>query len=248
MNEVATSRNQADRSASRPSPILLPPRQGWTERSIRLLDIAASVCGLVLLAPLFLLVACAIRFDSPGPVFFCQTRMGRYFRPFRMYKFRTMVQDASSIGGELTVGHDRRITAVGRALRKTRIDELPQLINVLIGEMSLVGPRPEVEQFVERFREDYQMLLSVRPGITDPASVAFRNEAAMLAEHEDHEQYYVTVILPEKIRLSKQYIAQRSVLRNLSLIGHTLCAVCRPMTRDETHTFSTQGSNHVPKP
>jgi lipopolysaccharide/colanic/teichoic acid biosynthesis glycosyltransferase len=140
--------------------------------SKRALDIVAASVGLVLLSPLLLLVSLVIKLDSPGPVFFRQERIGRWFRPFLIYKFRTMVQEAPQLGGPITFGADPRITRVGRMLRKTKIDEFPQLINVLKGEMSLVGPRPEVRQYVEMFRSQYEEILRVPPGITDPASCA----------------------------------------------------------------------------
>ena len=135
----------------------------------RLFDVVAAAIGLVILSPLMALVALLIKVDSPGPVFFRQHRVGKDFRPFQIYKFRTMVQKAPLRGGLITAGVDPRVTRVGNFLRQTKIDELPQLINVLKGDMSLVGPRPEVPQYVEMFRKDYEQILSVRPGITDLA-------------------------------------------------------------------------------
>src|SRR5262245_56529865 len=142
----------------------------------RLLDIVVSVVGVICLLPLLLVVALLIKLDSTGPVFFRQTRMGRRFRPFQILKFRTMVQDSSTRGTSITVGDDPRITRVGCFLRKTKIDELPQLINVLKGEMTFVGPRPEVPQYVEMFRQDYEEIIKMRRGITNSASLSYRHE------------------------------------------------------------------------
>ncbi len=193
----------------------------------RTFDFLASLVGLTLLAPFGLLVALAIKLDSSGPVFFRQVRIGRDFRPFKIYKFRTMVADAPSRGGQLTAGSDPRITRVGRILRKTKVDELPQLINVLIGDMSLVGPRPEVPKYVELFAGDYREILSVRPGITDPASVKYRDESKVLAASADPETAYVEQILPEKIALARQYIKRSSLAYDLGIIFQTLWHIVR---------------------
>lgn len=188
----------------------------------RALDVIAALVGLVVLAPLFAVVALLIKIDSPGPVFFSQERMGKAFRPFWMLKFRTMVKDASRLGGLLTSSRDPRITAVGGVLRKTKIDELPQLINVLRGDMSFVGPlRPEVRPYVDLYRDDYADLLTVRPGITDLASIVHRDEQAMLAKFENPEDEYVRWLLPKKIQLGKEYLRQSSLFFDLSLIVNT---------------------------
>ncbi len=189
----------------------------------RALDVAASSVGLLLLSPLLLLAALLVKLTSQGPVFFRQERVGRRFRRFKIYKFRTMVADAPKLGGQITAGDcDPRITKVGRVLRRTKLDELPQLINVLVGDMSLVGPRPEVPRYVEMFHADYEEILSLRPGITDMASVKYRDEAAILGQHADTEGVYVREILPDKIRLAKRYVAQRSLLLDLKLIFMTV--------------------------
>jgi lipopolysaccharide/colanic/teichoic acid biosynthesis glycosyltransferase len=193
----------------------------------RTFDILGSLVGLVALAPFGLLIALAIKCNSRGPVFFRQVRMGRDFRPFCIYKFRTMVVNAPALGGQLTAGADPRITRVGAVLRKTKIDELPQFINVLIGDMSLVGPRPEVPKYVEMFADDYRDILSVRPGITDPASVKFRDEGEVLAAAADPEAAYIEQILPEKIALAKQYIAHASLLYDLRIVFQTLLRLAR---------------------
>jgi lipopolysaccharide/colanic/teichoic acid biosynthesis glycosyltransferase len=184
-------------------------------------DFVAALLGLVLLCPLLLLVALLIKLDSPGPALFRQERIGKGFRPFRIYKFRTMVHDAPGIGGPITFGADPRITRLGLVLRQTKIDELPQLINVLRGEMSFVGPRPEVRPYVELFRADYEEILQVIPGITDLASVQYHHEAEVLGRFEDPEAAYVSRILPEKIKLAKEYVRRSSLFFDITLILKT---------------------------
>lgn len=188
----------------------------------RTFDLLSAVIGLLLCWPLFVAAALLIKLDSPGPVFFKQVRVGRGFRPFCIYKFRTMVQDAACKGGLLTIGHDARVTRVGRVLRRYKLDELPQLLNILKGEMSVVGPRPEVQQYVDLFRVDYQQILTVRPGLTDLASLKFIDESAILEKAENSEEEYRKVILPEKIRLAKLYVEQTSLLFDLAIIAQTL--------------------------
>ncbi len=185
-------------------------------------DVLASLTGLVLLSPVLAVVALAIKLTSPGPVFFRQERVGRGFRRFEILKFRTMVPDAPKLGGQLTAGEDPRITRVGRLLRKTKLDELPQLINVLKGDMSFVGPRPEVPRYVEIFRDDYRELLTVRPGITDLASLKYRDESEVLGRSSDPETTYVEQVLPEKIALGKQYLRRSSLWFDVGLIFKTL--------------------------
>lgn len=189
----------------------------------RTMDVMASALGLLLASPVLVIVAGLVKITSPGPVFFRQQRIGQGFRPFTIYKFRTMVADAPARGRAITVGDDPRITRIGRLLRKTKIDELPQLINVLRGDMSLVGPRPEVPRYVEMFRQDYADILQVRPGITDPASLQYRDEATVLARAEDPEEEYVRRILPEKIRVAKQYVRSHSAATDVWLILQTVC-------------------------
>src|SRR5215475_1078668 len=187
----------------------------------RILDIVVSLIGLICLLPLLLVVALMIKLDSTGPVFFRQTRVGRRFRLFQILKFRTMVQDSSTRGKFITVGNDPRITRVGWFLRKTKIDELPQLINVLRGEMTFVGPRPEVPRYVEIFRKDYEEILKIRPGITDLASIKYRDEAALLGQSENPEEEYIRHVLPDKISLGKEYIRCSSLAFDLRLIFRT---------------------------
>jgi lipopolysaccharide/colanic/teichoic acid biosynthesis glycosyltransferase len=188
----------------------------------RAFDITAASAGLALLWPLFALAAMLIKMDSPGPILFRQERIGKGFRPFLIYKFRTMVADAPERGALVTAGEDPRITRIGRFLRKTKIDELPQLLNVLKGEMTLVGPRPEVRKYVELFRADYEEILRVRPGITDWASLKYRDEAAILGNSDRPEQEYVRRVLPEKMELAKAYVRQASFFSDLELLFATL--------------------------
>ena len=194
----------------------------------RTFDVVASLVGLSFFIPFFLVVSVLIRITSKGPVFFRQERVGRKFKRFRIFKFRTMVVDAPSMGGTLTLGADPRITFMGRFLRASKFDELPQLINVLRGDMSLVGPRPEVPLWVDRFRADFEEILEVRPGITDLASVTFRDESSLLAYAKDPEACYAETILPRKIELSLGYLRRRSFLGDIWLIFRTLFRVFIP--------------------
>jgi lipopolysaccharide/colanic/teichoic acid biosynthesis glycosyltransferase len=194
----------------------------------RLFDIVAAAAGLIVLCPLFAIIAVLIKWDSHGPVFFRQSRIGRHFRPFFIYKFRTMLWDAPATGALLTVGDDPRITRIGRWLRRAKLDELPQLINVLNGDMSFVGPRPEVERYVRLFRTEYAEILQVRPGITDLASLKYRRESTLLARSLKPEEEYVKRILPDKLRLGQQYVREMSLGRDVVLIARTLAAVVRP--------------------
>ncbi|MGE0448384.1 MAG: sugar transferase [Vicinamibacterales bacterium] len=186
----------------------------------RVLDVVLSSLGLLVLSPVLCLAALLVRWDSPGPVLFTQRRVGRHFRPFVIYKFRTMWSDNRGPG--ISVAGDPRITRVGRWLRRTKLDELPQLLNVLKGDMSLVGPRPELPKYVEMFRSEYADILCVRPGLTDPASVKYRNEAILLAAAPDPEEEYVRRILPDKLRLAREYVRGSSLVSDLVLIARTV--------------------------
>lgn len=191
----------------------------------RLFDILASLAGLVLLAPLFVLIALAIKVDSAGPVFFRQQRVGRWGKPFRIFKFRTMSPRTDETR-HLTVGDDCRITRVGHFLRHYKIDELPQLINVLYGTMSLVGPRPEVPRYVACYPPDARrIVLSVAPGITDWASILYRDENRILGQASDPEKAYVDTILPIKLRYYMRYVQERSLWTDLQIICRTLVAI-----------------------
>jgi len=189
----------------------------------RLFDLLGATVALGLLAPLLVLVALAVRLDSAGPVFFRQERVGRGGVPFRIHKFRTMRVDAPALGPQVTVGRDVRITRVGHLLRHYRIDELPQFIDVLLGRMSLVGPRPEVPRFVAHYPADLAaQVLAVRPGITDPASLAHIDEAALLAAASDPEREYIDHILPRKLALQAEYAARATLWSDLAVLGRTL--------------------------
>jgi lipopolysaccharide/colanic/teichoic acid biosynthesis glycosyltransferase len=197
----------------------------------RALDLLLAAIGLVLLAPVFLLVALAIKLDSPGPVFFRQERVGRHGQPFRIFKFRTMTVTPPGSGRQITVGADARITRVGAFLRRTKLDELAQLIDVLRGTMSLVGPRPEVPRYVAQYTpEQRDRVLSVRPGITDFASLRYRNESELLARAADPEREYVEVILQDKLRVAGNYVDHASMAADLRAMGLTLRTVFVPDT------------------
>ncbi len=195
-------------------------------RPKRVMDVCGSLVGLVALAPLFVLVAIAIAMDrrngGGGSVFFAQDRVGLRGTSFRMWKFRTMVADAERRGAQLTVGADPRITRVGRWLRRLKLDELPQLFNVLRGEMSLVGPRPEVPRFVALYTDAERAVLELVPGITDPASIRYHDEAAELARAADPERCYIEEIMPEKIRLNLEYAAHATPWRDLLVVLSTI--------------------------
>ena len=191
----------------------------------RLFDVVASGVGLLLLSPLFLLVAIWIKLDSPGPVFYRQVRVGQYNQDFRIFKFRSMRVGADK-GSLVTIGgRDPRITRSGYFIRKYKLDELPQLINVFIGDMSLVGPRPEVRHYVDYWTKEQLRVLDVRPGITDPASIKFRNENELLEKAEDAEKYYIEVIMQEKLRLYLEYVEKHNFWFDIKLIFQTFWVI-----------------------
>ena len=193
----------------------------------RLFDVIASGLGLILLSPLFLVMAIWIKFDSEGPVFYRQVRVGRHNKDFRIFKFRSMRVGADR-GSLVTIGgHDPRITQSGYFIRKFKLDELPQLINVFVGEMSLVGPRPEVRHYVDYWTPEQMHVLDVRPGITDPASIKFRNENELMEKAEDPEKYYIEVIMPEKIKLYLDYVEHHSFFGDIRLIFNTFLAIIK---------------------
>lgn len=192
------------------------------------MDVLFAGVGLLLLLPLLAAVAVWIKLDSPGPVFFRQERVGRHGQLFRIHKFRTMVSDASMAHRQITVGADPRITRAGQWLRHSKVDELPQLIDVLRGDMSLVGPRPEVPRYVAQYPTPLrEKVLSVRPGITDYASLEFRRESELLALAADPEREYVEVVMPQKLRYAAQYVDEASVATDLRIIGLTLKMLLR---------------------
>lgn len=197
-----------------------PAAPHWAEVAKRLFDLLVAACALLLLSPLLLAVAIAVKLDSPGPVFFRQQRVGRHGVPFRIHKFRTMRDGAPGL--QITVGEDPRITKVGAFLRRSRIDELPQFIDVLQGTMSLVGPRPEVPRYVEHYPPELKArALAVRPGITDPVSLDYIDEAALLAAAADPEREYIERILPEKVRRAAEYAESASLASDVAVLWRT---------------------------
>jgi lipopolysaccharide/colanic/teichoic acid biosynthesis glycosyltransferase len=188
----------------------------------RLLDFCVAGSGLLLLTPFFLIISILIKLDSPGPILFRQIRVGERFTPFLILKFRTMVIDAEKLGAQVSSRHDPRTTRFGRFLRKYKIDELPQLVNVAIGEMSLVGPRPEVPRYVRAFQKDYEEILTVKPGITDFASLEYKDEGDLLDGLTNPEEKYLREILPAKIEHSRRYIREQSMVTDIKLIFKTL--------------------------
>jgi lipopolysaccharide/colanic/teichoic acid biosynthesis glycosyltransferase len=188
----------------------------------RALDFAAATVGLAILVLPLLVIGLLVRVTSAGPALFRQLRIGRGGRLFRIWKFRTMVDGAAARGPLVTVGGDARVTRLGAWLRRTKIDELPQLVNVWLGDMSLVGPRPEVPRFLDCYGPEDQVVLSVRPGITDPASLQLADEEQVLARFSDPERAYRHVILPYKLELSREYLSRQSLASDLALVLATL--------------------------
>jgi lipopolysaccharide/colanic/teichoic acid biosynthesis glycosyltransferase len=192
-----------------------------------MLDVGFSLTGLIVLSPVLLCIAFIVALTSGFPVFYLQNRVGREGKLFRLIKFRTM-RPAADLSGELTVGgRDPRITRAGYVLRKFKLDELPQLWHVFTGQMSLVGPRPEVPRYVALYTPDQRKVLTVRPGITDEASIVYSNESDLLKEVTDPEKYYVDVILPDKIRLNLNYIENQTPLNYLRILLRTLMKISR---------------------
>lgn len=192
------------------------------------MDIVLTAPAAVALLPLFLALAIGIKLDSPGPVFYRQVRVGRYGKPFRIWKFRSMVWREGHAGSKVTVAGDARITRFGQFLRRYKLDELPQLFNVLVGEMSLVGPRPEVPEYVGCYPEPARsIVLSVCPGITDNASLEFRDEGELLRSEKDPERVYREQILPRKLAIYQRYVSERTLVGDFGLIIRTVLAVFR---------------------
>ena len=188
----------------------------------RLFDIVSSGIGLLCLAPVFVVMAIWIKLDSRGPVFYRQTRVGRYGRDFRIFKFRSM-RVGSDKGRQITVGErDPRITRSGYFIRRYKIDELPQLINVFLGDMSIVGPRPEVRKYVDLYSEEQRKVSQARPGITDLASIKYRNENELLSQVDDPDTYYIDVIMPDKLAINLEYIRHQSFMGDIKIIFNTL--------------------------
>ena len=202
----------------------------------RILDFFTAAIGLVFLLPGFLFVALLSKLTSPGPIFYRQERVGRAGRTFKIVKFRTMQIDADKHGPSITASSDSRITSLGRIMRTLKIDEIPQLWNVLKGEMSLVGPRPEIPLYVKSYTEEQKRVLTILPGITDPSSIAYRNEEELLAQQANPERYYQEVILPHKLSLNMEYIQNRSLKYDLSLLAKTLFSIFFSRPRYATST------------
>lgn len=188
----------------------------------RIFDFFAALIGIIILSPIFIIVSIAIKLDSPGNIMFLQKRVGKCGKEFDIFKFRTMVTNAERLGKQITVGKDNRITKVGEFLRKYKIDELPQLFNVLKGDMSLVGPRPEVPKYVALYNEEQKKVLSVRPGITDLASLKYSDENDILGKVENPEEYYINVIMKDKLSLNLEYIEKSNLFFDISLVIKTI--------------------------
>lgn len=189
---------------------------------LRILDFLFSFLGLIVLTPILILLCLWVKFDSPGPIFYIQKRVGLNGKDFNLFKFRSMRVNADKLGLLTVGGRDPRITNSGFYIRKYKMDELPQLFNVLVGDMSLVGPRPEVRTYVDLYNQEQLKVLSVRPGITDEASIAFRNENEILALSTDPEQTYINEIMPEKIKLNQKFISNPSLLNYFRIIIRTI--------------------------
>lgn len=192
----------------------------------RLFDFSASLIGLALLSPFITVVALLVKLTSPGPVFYRGVRSGLHGVPFRIFKFRTMVADADKLGGPSTAHNDKRLTSIGKFLRKYKIDELPQLINILKGEMSFVGPRPQVEKYTKLYKDEEKIILSVRPGLTDYASIRFINLDQMLGD-QDVDRKYLNEVEPEKNRLRIQYVREQSFGTDMKILFLTLMQMLR---------------------
>lgn len=193
----------------------------------RLLDVVLSVVGLVILSPLIAVLGIAVKLGSPGSLFYRGHRVGRHGKPFRIFKFRSMVQNAEQLGGSSTADGDSRITWIGRFMRKYKLDEVPQLLNVLKGDMSLVGPRPEVQEYVDLYTPEEQAILDVRPGITDWASIWNSDEGAVLANSDDPDRAYLELIRPTKLKLQLFYVRNHSVWVDVKIITYTLVKLLR---------------------
>ncbi len=194
----------------------------------RAFDVMGGLIGIILLGPALLAICVLVRLRMGGPVLFRQTRIGRYGRPFVLYKFRTMSASSSAEAGRFEPGNLKRITPLGRVVRRWKLDELPQFFNVLKGDMSLVGPRPEVAKWVEAYPDRWAAIHRVRPGITDPASVLYRCEEAVLASAGDPEETYRDIILPRKLSLYEEYIRDANVFTDIAILARTLATVVKP--------------------
>ncbi|MFN3412163.1 MAG: sugar transferase [Exilispira sp.] len=192
----------------------------------KLIGIFGSIFALLIFSPLFIVISIAILIESGLPVLYKQKRLGKNYKEFTLYKFRSMIKDADKKGALVTASHDPRITKIGRFLRKTKLDELPQLFNVLAGNMSLVGPRPEVEKYASYYKNDFEYILSkVKPGITDEASIQYRFEEKILAGKQDYELLYINELLPKKLILAKEYADNNNIIKDILIILKTIFIV-----------------------
>ena len=193
----------------------------------RLFDIFFSLFGLLLIAPILIIVAVLIKINSKGGFFYKQVRVGKNNKDFKIFKFRTMHVNADKLGLLTVGGRDPRVTSIGYYLRKYKLDELPQLINVFIGEMSFVGPRPEVRKYVNLYSREQLKVLNVKPGITDLASIEFRNENEILSEQKNPNQYYIDVIMPKKLEINLKYIQKRNLINDIDVIFKTFLIILK---------------------
>jgi lipopolysaccharide/colanic/teichoic acid biosynthesis glycosyltransferase len=193
----------------------------------RVFDLILSIPSIIILSPVFLISALLIKIETPGPVSFNQERIGREGRPFNLYKFRTMVKNASSIGPSVTPANDARITRAGRLLRKFKVDEMLQIFNIVKGDMSVIGPRPELRKYVDEFKDDYREILRIKPGMTDYALIAFRNEEEILSKFDNVEEGYVKEIMPEKIKLYRKYLNEMSLGTDIRIFFGTIMEILR---------------------
>jgi lipopolysaccharide/colanic/teichoic acid biosynthesis glycosyltransferase len=191
----------------------------------RMLDLLLSLIGLILLSPIFTIISLLVKMSSNGPVFFLQKRIGQGGREFTLIKFRTMSVGRNAENGGFDIGDKSRVTAIGKILRKTKIDELPQLINVIVGEMALVGPRPEVRKWVDAYPNEWAYIHTIKPGITDPASIAYRNEELILCESPDPTRMYREIVLPHKLSLYKEYVQERTFHNDINILWATFLAL-----------------------
>lgn len=210
------------------------PRGFYANYGKRAVDILLATSGLILLAPVFGLVACCIKLTSRGPIWFRQIRIGKDGRPFHILKFRSMVTQAIVNNDRITVAGDSRVTAVGKLLRHYKVDELPQLWNIIRGHMSLVGPRPELPHYVSAYTPEQRVVLSARPGITDPASLAYRYEEELLAEQSDPEQFYRTKILPDKLARNVAYLQKVTLRMDIGIILRTVSSAFASSEKTQT--------------
>jgi lipopolysaccharide/colanic/teichoic acid biosynthesis glycosyltransferase len=206
--------------------ILRDRTQGFYGRyGKRLFDLILSIPSIIILLPVFLISAVLIKIETSGPISFNQERIGYDGRPFNLYKFRTMVKDASSTGPSVTPADDPRITRVGRLLRKFKVDEMLQIFNIVKGDMSVIGPRPELQKFVDEFKDDYRKILKIKPGMTDYALIAFRNEEEILSKFDNVEEGYIKEVMPEKIKLYKKYLNEMSLGTDIRIFFKTIMEI-----------------------